>query len=257
MPNAQSGGYWIHYEVEGAGPSLLLHQGYGLAARDWYDLGYVEALKHDYRLILPDPLGQGESDKPHSKEAYTPDRRVADVLAVLDAVNVDRTHFWGYSMGGSIGFDFAVRRPDRLLSLILGGTSPRHSPPNVARAELLRQKGLQVFLESTETAMSPFPPSVDERFLATADPEALAAATLVERPGLEPHLRAINLPTLMYRGDKDNPQGDESARQAADTMPNATLVWLPGLNHVDGIVRSDLVLPHARAFLAGVLASAV
>jgi pimeloyl-ACP methyl ester carboxylesterase len=70
MPYAQSSAYRIHYEVEGAGPPLLLHMGNAFAAHDWYDFGYVEALKDDYRLILLDPLGQGESDRPHSTEAY-------------------------------------------------------------------------------------------------------------------------------------------------------------------------------------------
>jgi len=71
------------------------------------------------------------------------------------------------------------------------------------------------------------------------------------------HLADINLPTLIYLGDKDNPQGYDSARQAADVMPNATFVSLAGLNHLDGFLESELVLPHAKAFLAGVLASAV
>ncbi|MBV9325822.1 MAG: alpha/beta fold hydrolase [Chloroflexi bacterium] len=96
---------------------------------DWYTLGYVDGLKHDFRLIMLDPRGQGESDKPHSTEAYTPEQRVDDVVAVLDAAAVERTHFWGYSLGGRVGFDVAVLRPDRLVSVILGGSSPFESPP--------------------------------------------------------------------------------------------------------------------------------
>jgi pimeloyl-ACP methyl ester carboxylesterase len=257
MLYAQSSGYRIHYEVEGAGPPLLLYMGYGFAARDWYDFGYVEALEHDYRLILLDPLGQGESDKPHSTEAYTPDHRVADALAVLDALSVDRTHFWGYSMGAGVGFDFAVRNPDRLLSLIVGGGAAVGSPPNVARADLLRQGGLQALIDSTRAAMGRLPPSISDRMLATGDAEALAAATLVERPSREADLPTVNLPTLIYCGDNDSPRGYESARRAADVMPNATFVSLAGLNHLDGFLESELVLPHAKAFLAGVLDSTV
>jgi pimeloyl-ACP methyl ester carboxylesterase len=257
MPYALDSGYRVHYDVVGAGPPLLLHAGYAGAARDWYDAGYVDALMHDYRMILLDPLGQGQSDKPHSTEAYTPDHRAADVFAVLDALGVDRTHFWGYSMGASLGFGFAARNADRLLSIILVGAGPKRSPPNVAWADLLRQGGMQALLESIESTMSPFPPSMGERFVTTGDAEALAAATLVERPSLEPYLGAVNLPALIYCGDKDSPQGYDSARQAADAMPNATFVSLAGLNHVDAFVESELVLPHVKAFLAGVLASAV
>jgi pimeloyl-ACP methyl ester carboxylesterase len=98
------------------------------------------------------------------------------------------THLWGYSMGGRIGFDFAVRNPDRLLSLILGEAAPRQSPPSVAQADLLRQGGLQALIDSTKAAMGRFPPSISERMLTTGDAEALAAASLVERPGLEAQL---------------------------------------------------------------------
>ena len=100
-------------------------------------------------------MGLDESDKPHSTEAYTWDHRVADVLAVLDALSVDRTHFWGYSMGGRIGFDFAVRNPNRLLSLILGGARASQSHPMLL-GQIFQAAGLQAFHESV---MRPFPPS--------------------------------------------------------------------------------------------------
>jgi pimeloyl-ACP methyl ester carboxylesterase len=247
MPDTMNGAVRIHYEVAGSGPPLLLHTGFGLAAREWYDLGYVAALARDYRLILLDPRGQGASDKPHATEAYTPEHRVADVIAVLDALALDRTHFWGYSLGGRVGWELAVHRPERLSSLVLGGARPVASPPNRAWAELLGQ-GMPAFLGSVEAAMSPFPPPMHARFLAN-DTDALAAATLVERPSLEAHLGAIELPTLVYCGDRDAPY--EGARHAAAAMPNATFASLAGLNHVDAFLASDVVLPHARAFLAG------
>jgi pimeloyl-ACP methyl ester carboxylesterase len=245
MPYALSGGCRIHYEVDGAGPPLLLYAGFTCTLRDWFDLGYVETLRHDYRLIMLDPLGQGESDKPHTTESYAPDRRVLDALAVLDALGVYRTQFWGYSMGGRIGFDLAVKHPERFETLILGGTRPAQAVPNLAWAELFRQ-GMPGWVESVEHVMSPFPPSIHDRLL-TADGEALAAATLVERSGMEDRLGGIEIPTLIYCGDQD--PAHEGARQAAEAMPNATFASLGGLNHIDGWVDSELVLRHARPFL--------
>jgi pimeloyl-ACP methyl ester carboxylesterase len=245
MPYTLSSGFRIHYEVEGAGPPLLLYAGFTCTLRDWYDLGYVEALRHDHRLIMLDPLGQGESDKPHTTEQYAPDRRVLDALAVLDALDVNRTHFLGYSMGGRIGFDLAVQHPKRLETLILGGSRPSQSVPNVAWAELFRQ-GMPGWVESVETAVRPFPPSIHDRLLA-ADGEALAAAALVERPSMEDRLGGIELPTLIYCGDQD--PAYEGARQAAEAMPNAIFASLAGLNHIDAWVDSELVLQHARPFL--------
>src|SRR5436190_1642817 len=82
MPYATGSGVRIHYEVEGSGPPLVLHAGFVGTLADWHDFGYVDALKKENTLVLLDPRGQGESDKPHEAAAYTADQRVADVLAV-------------------------------------------------------------------------------------------------------------------------------------------------------------------------------
>ena len=47
-----------------------------------------------------DCRGHGLSDKPHAQEAYTMEMRVTDVLAVMDDLDIDSAHYWGYSMGG-------------------------------------------------------------------------------------------------------------------------------------------------------------
>lgn len=60
-----------------------------------------------YQVEGSGPRGQGQSDKPHTPDAYTMESRVADVIAVLDAIGPDRVHFWGYSLGGMIGFQVA------------------------------------------------------------------------------------------------------------------------------------------------------
>lgn len=72
--------------------------------------------------------------------AYDVRLMAGDALAVLDACAVERTHFWGYSMGGRVGFQIASDAPQRLRSLILGGTSPASGPqpPEALPGPLLR-----------------------------------------------------------------------------------------------------------------------
>jgi pimeloyl-ACP methyl ester carboxylesterase len=113
-------GVRIHYLVEGKGPPLFLHMGFSVDLTGWYEWGYVDALKDDYRLILIDPRGHGKSDKPRDSAAYQAAQRVGDVVAVLDDLGVERTHYLGYSMGGRIGFEVAQLAPSRLCSLIIG-----------------------------------------------------------------------------------------------------------------------------------------
>jgi pimeloyl-ACP methyl ester carboxylesterase len=114
VPYANNAGIRIHYEVEGTGAALLLQHGFTQCLEDWFECGYVAALRPRYQLILVDARGHGGSDKPHDEASYTLDRQAADVTTVLDAVGVEKAHFWGYSMGGYIGFGMAKHAPERL-----------------------------------------------------------------------------------------------------------------------------------------------
>src|SRR5215475_10599773 len=102
MPYTENAGVRIHYAVEGSGPELVLLHGFMGSVDDWIARGYVASLRSNYRLILIDSRGHGQSDKPHAEVSYALDRRVADVTAVLDVLSVKTAHFWGYSMGGYI-----------------------------------------------------------------------------------------------------------------------------------------------------------
>ena len=103
MPYVERDGVRIHYRVEGSGVPLVLHHGFTSRLDRWYENGYVEALQDRYRLILIDARGHGKSDKPHEPAAYQTERRVADVLAVMDAVGIELTD------GGFVGVDDRLR----------------------------------------------------------------------------------------------------------------------------------------------------
>ena len=70
--------------------------------------------KADRQLILLDARGHGASDKPHDPAAYDLRLRVGDVTAVLDDLEIRRADYFGYSMGGWIGFGLAKHAPVRL-----------------------------------------------------------------------------------------------------------------------------------------------
>jgi pimeloyl-ACP methyl ester carboxylesterase len=123
MPFAVNQGVRIHYEVEGQGFPLIIQHGYTDSMETWYELGYVEALKGMHRLILVDARGHGTSDKPHVTSAYAKERQAADVVAVLEELKVQRADYWGYSMGGRIGFALAQYAPERFRCFVIGGAA--------------------------------------------------------------------------------------------------------------------------------------
>jgi pimeloyl-ACP methyl ester carboxylesterase len=256
MPYATNAGVRIHYQVEGEGPPLVIHHGFGLGLESVYDVvGLVETLKDDYQLILMDARGHGASDKPHDPEAYKIALRVADVIAVLDDLKIDRTHFCGYSMGGYVGFCIAKYAPERLHSLIIGGagiqSDPNEPNPWNERAIQLLRQGIDTFACAAEEMYGVKPTPEFEAQLKANDAEAfIASLSLKQRLGFENVLPTLTIPCLVFAGERDVDHG--AARKASELIPNSTFVSLPGLDHAQAAYRGDLTLPHILKFLAEV-----
>ena len=70
MPYTDNDGVQIHYEMEGYGQPLVLQHGLSSNLTRWGVSGYVDVLKRDYKLIMIDARGHGESDKPYDADVY-------------------------------------------------------------------------------------------------------------------------------------------------------------------------------------------
>ncbi len=247
MPYATNGGVRIHYEVEGSGPALLLHHWTFASLEAWYDLGYVDALASEHRLLLMDSRAHGKSDAPHDAHAYDPEPRVRDVLAVLDAAGADRAAFFGFSMGGWIGFECAGRVPACFTAFVLGGQHPYGQSMEGARAWLRvgEESGPQAFIDLWEREVGTLSPTERER-MQTYDFAAMGLAAQ-DREGIEPSLASLRVPCLLFAGTNDEVY--DRARRAARQIPNARFASLPGLRHGETMQRLDLVVPMVREFL--------
>lgn len=116
----ESDGVPIHYVVMGEGdPVVLLH---GLMV-DWkFNFGELASdLSEDFQVIAVDLRGHGKSGKPESPTGYGP-TYLDDVLAVMNAVDVESAHVVGYSLGGYIALKFAASFPEKTRSLVLAGS---------------------------------------------------------------------------------------------------------------------------------------
>jgi pimeloyl-ACP methyl ester carboxylesterase len=237
----------------------MLAHGITRSTQRWRQLGFVDALKRDNTLVLFDARGHGQSDKPHDPAAYGINM-VRDVIAVLDDLKIDRTNYFGYSMGAGVGFRAAVSYPERFSSLILGGWSPyrTQSPGNAPSAtnvpdqvSTLRNDP-EAFLRLREQQLGR-PLTPDERKAELAnDPDALSALLAKFRDVAtlnNTELACISLPCLLYAGDLDSMYA--GAKEASGHMPHAEFFSLPGLDHVQA-GASNLVLPHVREFLSRV-----
>lgn len=253
MPFAYNGSIRIHYQVRGnpAGSPLLLHHGFTQNLHSWHMRGYGQALGERFRLILLDARGHGQSDKPQDPNAYGLDQRVGDVLAVLDALKLPRSHFLGYSMGGRVGFALAQQAPQRLDKLAIGGAHPDSStqqPENGPDPNAfigVDGRDPTAFIAAFEAMIGESLSPLAQEFVKANDLIALAALAQ-PRPGLVLEPSAWNRPILLFAGDRDRrlPQLQAWAQQ----LPQAEFKVLPGLSHVAAIADSAKLLPILEAF---------
>jgi len=250
MPYVSNQNVRIHYQIEGAGPPLVLQHGFSNSLESWYDAGYVHALQHDYQLILIDARGHGASDKPHDPEAYGLQCRAGDIVAVLDHLHIAHASFFGYSMGGWIGFGLAQYAPEQFHALIIGGSHPYARSMDHQRQALRKavEQGKEAFVAGLEELYGPMTPRRKARALAN-DLEALLAVAQ-DRPSLEAVLPTMTMPCLFFAGEADPVY--PAVRECVKQMPNVTFFSLPDLSHAEAIARSDLVLPYITKFLGTV-----
>lgn len=259
MPFANNQGTNIYYEVEGQGPPIILAHGATGNISFWTGYGYVDRLKDKYSVILFDARGHGKSDKPHETEHYDYRLMVGDVIAVLDALGVAKTHYWGYSMGGYTGLGMAKHFPERLFSLVVGGTAA-YGPSGKADEpdQLLKifQRGAQEGVETVVEGMRAFAGSITPQYeqrLRDLDLKAMVAVWeyfQYQEPSLENDVLKIELPCLFYAGDAD--EGPHRfGQEMAPQMLNARFFSLPGLNHVGASDATEQIVPQVLSFLAG------
>lgn len=247
MPFVNNQGVRIRYETVGSGPALILHHGTFGSGADWADFGYVSALKEDHQLILLDARGHGESDKPHDPAAYDVAHRTSDVLAVLDDLSIRKAHYFGYSLGGWIGFWLARCAPHRFNSFIFSAAHPYAEDLQPFRDFMPRSA--DAFATMVDQAFSSrLTPAYRARLLAN-DLEALRALTQ-DRASNADVLLTMTMPCLLFVGELDPRLAQ--VKKCVSELSNATFFTLPECDHIAGLARSDLVIPHIKAFLSKV-----
>jgi len=248
MPYAKNGDINIYYEVEGKGPPLVMLHGLTGSLEGWRDVGYIEALKDDYQIILMDARGHGKSDKPHDPAMYISENLVGDVIAVLDSLGIETTNFFGYSFGGGIAFECAKYAPERMKSLIVGGVGARKPPPGMLEETIKSlEAGIEALASQLEQGGEVSP---QEARLLANDLEALAALCkgIGSSPSIIDDVPRMNMPFLLFVGESDF--SFSGSKETSELLPDATFVSFPGLDHIQAGSRLDLVIPHIKDFLA-------
>ena len=255
MPYTTNGDVRICYEATGHGPAVMLAHGGTSSMESWQEGPYIERLADAYTVIVYDARGHGQSDRPHTHEAYDLHHMASDAVAVLDALSVERTHFWGYSMGGWTALQLARQAPQRLRSLILGGTGPLDDPepPDASAGPLLRvmragvAQGPDAVVKGVRELFGAISPQYEGR-LRRLDYQAMVALmehATYHRTNQQAILPTITVPCLVYMAESDDP-GFVETQAWMRAIPNATFIPIGG-THVSGDPEAEI--GHVRQFL--------
>ena len=256
MPYVLNGTVKLYYEVEGDGPPVILHTGAGGAGSMWREGGYVQGLA-GFQRILFDHRGHGHSDTPKTLEDYRMEHYIADVVALLDALELARAAYWGYSDGAQVGYALAAAYPNRIIALVASGaigdadrTTPAERVSASELAQHVQAEGMAAIVHDYESAGQPMTPWFRKQMLET-NSEAFAREVLAwtEWNGPWAVLSQITCPALLLVGEREDPDG--ATARAAALMSHARCVTLPRLDHITAYEHSELALTHAMPFLLG------
>ena len=224
---------------------MLLIAGLALPGASWWRT--VPELARRFRVLTYDHTGVGRSTSGHPP--FSTAAMARDALAVLDAAGVERAHVYGTSLGGLVAQQVALRRPDRVRSLVLGATHPgggRAEPPERDVSSFLRRRPT---LPAREAAWAFVPYNYAERCrrrhldrivediahrlefryaLAAYRAQLFAAATHDTLSAL----RRLRLPTLVVHGRDDRVIPVRNAELLADALPQAELHLLDETGHI-------------------------
>jgi len=239
-------GTGIHHEAHGQGAAVLLTHGFGATSRMWDE--QIEEFTDRYRLILWDLPAHGESQAP--KRTPTPTSLTRDMLAILNATEVERAVVIGLGIGGELAMRFWRECPNRVRGLVLIGTMPGLRSDTARRiwneqvvtlAASVERDGLDALEGGAEVD-----PSLH------ADPLGLATvarAMLTQNDeGALPWLGEIDVPVLVLVGSEDRPNLS-AAEYMARAIPNARKIVIPRANHAANIHKPAAVNAAIQDFL--------
>lgn len=216
----------VFYEVIGKGRPLVLQHGYMQWGNDWHYAGWVKHLEKNHKLVIIDSIGHGRSTASDDLEDYTIEQGMDLIINLTDSLKITKFDFFGFSMGGRVGFQIASDHSQRIERIIISGMHPK--PPINYRKPINFKEDADLVYEKTKVVKHPRP-SYNINALKLCDDAQ------IRWKGVEAELGFINNEILLFAGEKD-PYFDW-IKDASLMLKNSQFVNLKGVGHVGSFYR--------------------
>ena len=265
MERVETSGGRLAYLDEGEGPALVLLHGFPLSMHMWRH--FVPMLSARFRVIAPDLLGCGDSDKPEDAPLHIR-AQAGYVRELMDALAIDRFGVIGASHGGGVAQLLAIDAAGVDAMVLLNPVVFDLWPSEAVRA-VQQNEDLGDETESLAIALirSTFDLAMGRRaLLSEADldeylrpwrgPDGAAAffrcVRAIDGAGLvgrEPDLAALEIPVMILWGEDDGFMPVTAAERLHEVIETSTLGILPGCGHFVTEDAADTIVPMVYEYL--------
>jgi 3-oxoadipate enol-lactonase len=217
------------------------------------------ALKDEFRMLRYDQRGHGQTEAPAGR--YTFDVLCADVIALMDALGIERAHWCGVSMGCATGMGLVQKHPERFDRMVLCDNPGRSTPETQRQWEeriaVAQKDGMAALLDSTMQRWFPpetlkaNPPHLDairKMILATPVNGFVGCSAALGDHDFRPLMPKVKNPVLYMTGEKD---GNNAAAMKVmqSELPGSQYIVLPGAGHISNMDQPALFTKALREFL--------
>lgn len=207
-------GISIEYSDHGEGETILLLHGLGSTKADWND--QIAALAEKHRVIAPDFRGHGNSTKPKSKKKYGVGLCAEDMKLLLQELKITHCMIIGFSMGGAVAFEMAVKFPSLLSKMVIVNSAPDFNKLGWLGKKMILERSFSLTFSGMEplarkVASGMFPEENQKELRAAFYKRAVAndvkayyySFRTLMRWGIGDKIRNIKIPTLVIASEMD------------------------------------------------------
>lgn len=262
MPRMSVGDCSLYVERQGDGYPVILISGLGGLASYWQN--QTAAFARDFSIVAFDHRGVGRSD--HTSMKYTVEKMAADVVSILDILNIDTAHIVGHSTGAAIAQVLALDHPRRVSAIVLAAGWPkpdayfrRHFQ---MRRDILQGLGATAYVQNASLSLYPHAwiaahneqlRGIEAQLVANFAPievmtSRIDAIVAFDRSA---ELGRIRVPTLVCAAADDNVTPAYYSEALARAIPNAELKMFGSGGHCFSYINprdfNQAVLPFLQA----------